>query len=200
MNDTKEHILKISLSLFLQKSFKEVTMKEIVEKTGMSKGAFYHYFESKEQFFLEMVNHFISELSVDCSKFKKDSLYQFYHDYIKCMNDNMIYSFSHEQNAIDSSFKMNYYGLIFDAIKLFPSFRERINENLQSELKVWKEIISIARYNGEINSSISDEEVANMFIFTGDGVALNSIMKDITEGTPNTLLIVWDGLYKGLKA
>ncbi len=43
--NTREHILKVSLYLFLQKGFKEVTMREIVEKSEMSKGAIYHYFK-----------------------------------------------------------------------------------------------------------------------------------------------------------
>ena len=54
MNESKEHIITVASKLFLQKNFKEVTMKEIVDKTGLSKGAFYHYFESKEQLFLEV--------------------------------------------------------------------------------------------------------------------------------------------------
>jgi TetR/AcrR family transcriptional repressor of nem operon len=40
MSGAKDHILLTSLKLFLQKSFKEVTMKEIVNKTGLSKGVF----------------------------------------------------------------------------------------------------------------------------------------------------------------
>ncbi|MDR3129397.1 MAG: TetR/AcrR family transcriptional regulator [Tannerellaceae bacterium] len=51
MKEVKEHILKTALTLFLQKSFKEVIMNDIVEKTGMSKGAFYHYYSSKEKVF-----------------------------------------------------------------------------------------------------------------------------------------------------
>ena len=82
MNDTKKHILNVSLLLFLRKSFKEVTMKEIVEKTGMSKGAVYHYFESKEQLFLEVLTDSLDDILVDYTKFSKDSLNQFFHDYI----------------------------------------------------------------------------------------------------------------------
>jgi TetR/AcrR family transcriptional repressor of nem operon len=81
MNDSKEHILTTSLNLFLQKNFKEVTMKEIVEKTGLSKGAFYHYFSSKEQVFEEVMAHFYTDLIItDYSKFSQTSLVQFYND------------------------------------------------------------------------------------------------------------------------
>ena len=51
MSSTKDHILQVALNLFLQSSYKEVTMCELVEKSGMSKGAFYYYFKSKEELF-----------------------------------------------------------------------------------------------------------------------------------------------------
>ena len=63
---SKEHILITAFSLFLQKSFKEVTMKEIVKETGLSKGAFYHYFESKEQLFLELLQLMAEERGPVC--------------------------------------------------------------------------------------------------------------------------------------
>ena len=64
MNQTKEHIITVACELFLQKSFKEVTMKEIVKQTGLSKGAFYHYFESKEQLFQEVLDFFLNNVMV----------------------------------------------------------------------------------------------------------------------------------------
>ena len=83
MNDTKEHILRTAFCLFLQKSFKEVTMKEIVERTGLSKGAFYHYFASKERLFTEVMDTFIFQgVVVDYNALNRNSLYEFYHDYI----------------------------------------------------------------------------------------------------------------------
>jgi AcrR family transcriptional regulator len=35
----------------MQKGYKEVTMKDIVDNAELSKGAFYHYFDSKEKVF-----------------------------------------------------------------------------------------------------------------------------------------------------
>ncbi|HBF36380.1 MAG TPA: TetR/AcrR family transcriptional regulator [Firmicutes bacterium] len=196
MSDTKEHIMKISLNLFLQKSFKEVTMQDIVKKTGMSKGAFYHYFESKEQFFLEVVNYFKSALVVDYSKLSKDSLYQFYHEYIKSLQDEIMYSFSPKA---DSNFNLNYYLLIFDAMKLFPSFREEMNTYFHDEQKFWEKIIHIAKDKGEITSSMPEQQIASIFIHMSDGVVMRSILKDVTEDTANTLLNLWDGLYTELR-
>jgi TetR/AcrR family transcriptional repressor of nem operon len=44
MADTRDQILTTAFKLFFEKGYKEVTMSELVKETGLSKGAFYHYF------------------------------------------------------------------------------------------------------------------------------------------------------------
>jgi len=46
--DTRHFILETSLQLFLQRGYKDVSYRDIIKKTGLSKGAIYHYFKSKE--------------------------------------------------------------------------------------------------------------------------------------------------------
>jgi len=46
--DTRTAILKTALQLFLKKGYKEVTYQDLIAKTGLSKGAIYHHFASKE--------------------------------------------------------------------------------------------------------------------------------------------------------
>jgi len=46
--DTRTNILKTALLLFLEKGYKDVSYQDLVKKTGLSKGAIYHYFASKE--------------------------------------------------------------------------------------------------------------------------------------------------------
>mgnify|MGYP001470470529 CR=1 FL=1 len=194
MKDTREHILHVSFNLFLQKSFKEVTMQEIVEKTGMSKGAFYHYFNSKEQLFLEVANHYLNELTIDYTKLSHESLFQFYHDLINRMND-LLHSFLNEQNG---DLDLNFYTLMFDAMKLFPSFREQMSEHFQVERNAWIEMIRLARSKGEIRSPLTDAQIADLFIYTSDGVGMHNILEGRIVAMTDNLLAVWDVLYKGL--
>ena len=49
----KETVLKKGLSLFCNNGYNSVGINEICTKTGMTKGAFYHAFKSKEAFLLE---------------------------------------------------------------------------------------------------------------------------------------------------
>lgn len=197
MKSSREHILNVAFNLFLQKSFKEVTLREIVEKTGMSKGAFYHYFTSKEQLFLELVNNvFSSVLDIPYNSFNKGSLYNFYIDYINYYTESLRRQKQEEEGSMAS---FNYISLIFDAIKLFPDFQEKLLESKQVQLNAWKEIIHDARAKGEIESPMSDEQIVNMFINSSGGVEINSIFIGSREDIGKALLNLWNGFYKGLK-
>lgn len=45
---TIENILSVSAKLFLEKGFDKTSMRDIAETAGISKGAIYHHFDSKE--------------------------------------------------------------------------------------------------------------------------------------------------------
>ena len=49
----KENVLKTGLSLFCNKGYNSLGIDEICKVTGMTKGAFYNAFKSKEQFLIE---------------------------------------------------------------------------------------------------------------------------------------------------
>jgi len=198
MKDTRNHIINVSFGLFLQKSYKEVTMKEIVEKTELSKGAFYHYFDSKEQIYLEIINQaFSSLIYVDYSKFSRTSLYDFYHDYINYFN--RVYD-SFKRSYDGDSFDLNYYSLIFDALRLFPEFKKKMMESSKQETDSWNAIIQTARKNGEIKSSMSDEEIAGIFVHTNSGIGMSNMMIGKSETTTGILIELWDSFYLQIKA
>jgi len=48
---TKENILSVSTKLFLEKGYDQTSMQDIVAALGMSKGAIFHHFKSKEDIF-----------------------------------------------------------------------------------------------------------------------------------------------------
>lgn len=69
---TKQEIRDKAYQLFAEKGFKEVTMKDICERTGLSRGGLYRHYESTEQIFLEIVNAFSDQQKNDvCEKIEK---------------------------------------------------------------------------------------------------------------------------------
>lgn len=53
---TKEKILQEAYLLFAEKGFKAVTMTDICEKTGLSRGGLYRYYSGTEQIFSEIIS------------------------------------------------------------------------------------------------------------------------------------------------
>lgn len=51
----KRYILETARKVFVEKGFKKVTMKDIVEACDISRGGLYLYFESTSQIFLEVL-------------------------------------------------------------------------------------------------------------------------------------------------
>jgi len=200
MNESKEHIITVASKLFLQKSFKEVTMKEIVDKTGLSKGAFYHYFESKEKLFEEVIDSFLSsQMYFDFDKYLTSSLSEFYHACATNSNPLKGIIMDDKDAAFDSIFAPNFYFLIFDAMNLIPGFKKKMEDFTKMELSKWSQIIKSAKESGEIKSTMSDKQIALLFISTSDGLALNLIFGGKYENLKADLLSLWDSFYDTLK-
>jgi len=199
MSQTKDLILKTAFLLFTQKGYKAVTLKEIVEKTGLSKGAFYHYFTSKEKLFYEVVEtFFFKSMLVDFSVLDKTSLKNFYSDYVvtlqkkfKEMKDNLILG--------GPEINFNYITLLFDAINLFPDFRGKLIKVLNDEINEWKQVVKTARSNGEFTSPMTDEQIARMFIYSNDGISLRLLLEGHLELMYSEMMNLWNNFYDEIK-
>jgi TetR/AcrR family transcriptional repressor of nem operon len=60
---TKVRIIEAAEELMLEKSFHSVGLNEILKAVKVPKGSFYHYFDSKEQFGVEMLKHYVADAS-----------------------------------------------------------------------------------------------------------------------------------------
>jgi len=52
---TREHILEVGAQAIAQKSFNSCGLAEILKQAGVPKGSFYHYFSSKEDFGVALI-------------------------------------------------------------------------------------------------------------------------------------------------
>lgn len=59
----KQEILQAALELFYKKGYENTTINNIIDELGVSKGAFYHYFESKEDVIISIAREY-SERSI----------------------------------------------------------------------------------------------------------------------------------------
>lgn len=199
MNESREHILKTAFILFLQKSYKAVTMKDIVEKSGFSKGAIYHYFENKEELFREIVDTFYFKgLSIDFNSFRKDSFYLFYNDVL----DYSVKKFTEIKEFLedtDDEDDITYFTLVIDALLLFPQFKEERTKLHAMELEAWEEVIQSALKRNELKSRMTARQIAQLFVYSNDGITPHLVLDGKLKDSHREIKSLWDALYDDLK-
>lgn len=80
----KQLIMEKALELFAKQGFEATSIQQITEHCGISKGAFYLSFKSKEELILALIEHFMSQFISDIDHQVKEAkneelLFAFYH-------------------------------------------------------------------------------------------------------------------------
>jgi AcrR family transcriptional regulator len=166
-------------------------MSELVKKAGLTKGAFYHYFESKELLFRAAVESCVLPIMNPALDTKNNTLCQFYHDYID-------YYFS-SMETLKGVSPLRYHILLLDYAYHFPDAFHLVEKIQQPERSMWSEVIQNAKARREIRSEIEDDRIVDMFIFSSDGVGLHNMILQKIEEMKTRMLAMWDSLYDLLK-
>ena len=56
-NKSKNRIMDAALQVFVSKGYSDTRMDDIVEMSGLSKGAIYHHYKSKKDLFISLIEH-----------------------------------------------------------------------------------------------------------------------------------------------
>ncbi|OLR92985.1 TetR/AcrR family transcriptional regulator [Actinokineospora bangkokensis] len=54
MPEVRDRVVRAAVTLFARKGFEATTVREVVAEAGVTKGALYHYFDSKEDLLVEV--------------------------------------------------------------------------------------------------------------------------------------------------
>src|SRR5512140_1087802 len=62
--ETRTHILDAAGELFAKRGYAATSVADICQQAGVTKGAFYHHFATKQQVFLDLRDRWLSPLDV----------------------------------------------------------------------------------------------------------------------------------------
>ena len=198
MLEVKQQFLETAFRLFLQDSYKAVTLRDIIKESGLSNGSFYHYFDSKEQLFKEVIQTFLIDLShnVNCNH-EDDSLWQF----IQCRIGKIQNTYLRLEEIIGDINEASIYSLTFEAVRHFPEIKEESMQNQTLEMQCWIDILCKAKHIGEIQSDLDNETLARFFIYVQDGDNMNRFIFNADhKQLIDRLKVMWEGLYHTLKS
>ncbi len=197
--DSKDRILHVAFSLFIQKGYRDVSLREIVEEVGLTKGAFYHYFKGKDQLFTEVIDHFFLGLSdYIYEQLPKTQLKTFMTKYLEKLME-QIHHISKDAQKKGDTISLSYYYLAIDALRILPDFDTKMHEVFHREERVWMEVIDHAKASGEIVSTVDSRHLAILFISAIDGLEMHLILENRLDQLSKEIISVWNSLYTLIK-
>ena len=167
---TRELILKKSYELFAQNGFKQITMKDVCEATGLSRGGLYSHFAGTDQIFeaiLEVLNQ------KDAMNFGKEmsdgmSAIDILDGALRLMEDEML----HSEDSL--SLAMYEYAETID--------KEMMNHFNKIGEKKWTDLIHYGIKRGEFKE-VNVHEIVSVILYVYQGVRMWSRIVDITDAT-----------------
>lgn len=171
--DTKDTLLKIGSELMTLKGYNGVGLKEILDAAGIPKGSFYHYFSSKEDFAIHIINlnfkvkhDFFKLILKDNKTTPKTRLKNLFNAYkeIAFGNDCLLVKMNNEMANLSDSIKQS------------------LITGMGLSKKILIECLNESKKIGEIGSEHDVEKLCE-FIFSGwEGALIRSRL--VGNGTP----------------
>ena len=167
------------MSLFAEKGFKNVTMKDICMETGLSRGGLYRHYESTHQIFSEIVDTLMSRQDNELSEKMKNKVPA------PIILDEILERYKKEM--LDSSGSLS--------IAILEFYSENQSDNNDNMLfkqylyskEMWKNFISYGVERGEFKK-VDSEEMIDLIIFSYQGVRMFATILPIDEHIPERLI------------
>ena len=175
---TKQLICMEAYQLFAQKGFKDVTMKDICEKTGLSRGGLYRHYESTEQIFLEIIhalmgrqkNEFTEKIQagIPAGEILTDILRRY------------------EEEMLDRNGSLSIAIYEFFSNPDISKSNNSITEQYLSSKNMWMELLQYGMTRKEFKE-INPEAVFDLIVFSYQGVRMYSTMMDLDPMIPKRI-------------
>ena len=193
MNDTREYIIAHAYRLFLEKSYEAVSISDISESIGLTKGALYHHFVNKEDLFRAVIDKYMKVIGLVDIK-ESSTLAEFINLEISHLKK-IVYTIS-----IDESFApVNYVSFLIDAIRHYPGFVEEYEMFFTDVIGKLKIILTNGINNGEVRQDINVDLVALNIFSTTVGIIANFLRQLSPEEAIETFQRQMFEYYKILK-
>jgi AcrR family transcriptional regulator len=170
--DTRTNILKVALLLFLEKGYKNVSYQELVKKTGMSKGAIYHYFASKEELLVAVFDMF-SESSKQPTTIEPEALVKDYDSFIKLYTDVKIGQLNDFKTFLEAEIvTFNWVLFCLEAIEANEQLRRIIDELSKQEIKFFEKCFLGLEKHGKLPKGKDPALLAECLYYMLEGAGL----------------------------
>ncbi len=175
---TKRDIREKAYQLFTEKGFKEVTMKDICELTGLSRGGLYRHYESTEQIFLEIVNAFSDKQKKEVfSKIEQ-------HIPATAILEELLLRYTSEMIDCENSLSLAIYE--FYSNPQISKEDNSVKKQYEISKSTWVKLINYGIGTKEFKH-VNPESVFNVIIFAYQGVRMYSKLMKLDHDIPTQI-------------
>lgn len=150
--NTKGKIITAAWDLFYEQGYEDTTVEEIIEKSGTSKGSFYHYFEGKDALLGSLSYIFDEEYSRLCETLD-ETMSAF--DTLLYLNFRL---FCVIEERIDIDLLTRLY-----STQLVTKGEKHLLDNKRLYYKLLRKIVQQGQTSGEIRDDMSAGEIVKLY-------------------------------------
>lgn len=176
---TKQKIKEKAKELFADKGFQAVTMKDVCEATGLSRGGLYRHYDSTDQIFSEIVSEFLDEQNDIFEKSIAEKV-----PATKIL-EQILNKYKLEMLDTTSSLSLAIY-------EYFSGKKLEGNENALSRryalsFESWNNLIQYGISSGEFKQ-VDIKGMFDLIVFSYQGVRMYSQLMPISRETPEKIV------------
>lgn len=162
MKDTKEKILIGAFKLFLEYNYEKVTVSDMEDIIGMTRGAIFYHSKNKEELFKQVIDRFV----IDTQRLKNkvdinniNTFEEFITRYLAGIKSTM----ERMKSLEVSNIYKGYFSLISQAGIYYPNFNDKLGVIISEEYNTWERMILKAKEKGELKSDVEAHNIIIMF-------------------------------------
>ncbi len=177
--DAKDQILQKTFRLLLEKGYDGVSITDIQQATGLSRGLLYHYFENKETLFSEVVRTYFTDLWHQEPGSDSFDLPEMIESAIR-MHERLCSRALSDRKANLRDYDFLFYRMLQEDI----AFSRELGEVRKQEKIVWRQAAARSAERGQLRNGLDLDIISQSFIFLMDGIW----MQAINEMSPQPLI------------
>lgn len=179
--ETKEKILLIAFKLFINNGYHNTSMQQLVNASELSKGAFYHYFKSKNELYKQVINRYFLSfyLDINWSSYNEMELTT---EQIEKEIQNFYLNFVPQILSITENGMSEYYIMYFEAFSILPEFKIAVQEFYRNlELLLIKAVDNNEKPNNKATTVIAKYEGILFLLAIKPSLEIQTLLNRISE-------------------
>lgn len=166
-DERREKILSSALQLFATKGLAATRISDIAEKTAMSQGLVYHYYKSKEEIFVELIDGAMAKMNEAALNLEKLPV---------SAREKVVLAVEGLLKGLETNVSTSAYYFLITQTALTDAYPEEAKEIIRTQNDVKYDVMVRIFRQGQADGTIKNfdpQQMATQFFSSINGLALN---------------------------